>query len=202
MSIRIVIAEDQRLLRGALASLLDLEDDLEIAGQAKDGDEALKLAKTLQPDVCLLDIEMPQKSGLEVAELMHQAALSCRVIMLTTFARPGYFERAVKAGVHGYLLKDEPIDRLADAIRRVMQGYREVSPELIFGRGRWDENPLSPREREMLRLAATGMNAPEIAAELYLSPGTVRNVISAILDKLGAKNRMEAVRMAEEKGWL
>lgn len=201
MSIRIMIAEDQRLLRGALASLLDLEDDMEVVGQAKDGDEALQLAKTLRPDICLLDIEMPQKSGLEVAELLQRELLPCRVIILTTFARPGYFERAVHAGAHGYLIKDEPIERLADAIRRVVQGHREVSAALIFGTGR-EASPLTVRERDMLRLAASGMTAPEIAATLHLSPGTVRNGISVILDKLRAKNRMEAVRLAQDKGWL
>lgn len=202
--IRIVIAEDQQLLRGALAALLDLEEDLQVVGQAGDGQEALKQIEALRPDVCLLDIEMPLLSGLEVAERLQQQAgraAGCRVMIVTTFARPGYFERAVKADVRGYLLKDEPSERLAEAIRRVMQGHREVSPQLIFGEGR-ESNPLTGREREILRLAAAGLTAGEISAQLHLSAGTVRNVISVILSKLAAKNRIEAIAIAEQKGWL
>ncbi|WP_059048796.1 response regulator transcription factor [Paenibacillus senegalimassiliensis] len=199
--IRILIAEDQRLLRGALASLLDLEDDLEVVGQAGDGAEALKLIGALQPDVCLMDIEMPLQTGLDVAETLQQQGSPCRVIILTTFARPGYFERAVKTGVHGYLLKDESSDRLAEAIRRVMDGHREISPELIFGSVR-QENPLTSREQDILRLAAGGKTAGDIAATLHLSHGTVRNYISEILSKLAVGSRIEAVRLAEENGWL
>lgn len=132
--IRILIAEDQRMLRGALASLLDLEDDFEVIGEAGNGEEALKQIATLQPDLCLMDIEMPVMSGLDVAERIQQLGLSCRIIILTTFARPGFLERAIQAGVQGYLLKDEPSDRLAEAIRRVMNGGREVSPELVLAR--------------------------------------------------------------------
>lgn len=138
--IRIIIAEDQRLLRGAMASLLDLEDDIEVAGEAGDGAEALALIERVQPDVCLMDIEMPLMSGLEVAEILKSWGCATKIIILTTFARPGYFERGVKAGIQGYLLKDEPVDKLADAIRRVMGGGREVSPELVFGSLR-EENP-------------------------------------------------------------
>jgi two-component system, NarL family, response regulator DesR len=199
--IRIMIAEDQRLLRGALASLLDLEEDLEVVGQAGDGEEALKVIRSLKPDVCLMDIEMPLKSGLEVAEQLKEQGSPCRVVILTTFARPGYFERAVKAGVHGYLLKDEPSERLAEAVRGVMQGRREVSPELIFTAGR-EANPLTDREQEILKLAASGLTAGEISGTLHLSAGTVRNCISVILSKLGVKNRIEAISAAEEKGWL
>ncbi|MCM3041395.1 response regulator transcription factor [Paenibacillus motobuensis] len=199
--IKILIAEDQRLLRGALASLLDLEDDIEVVGQASDGAEALELIFKLQPDICLMDIEMPQLSGLDVAEEIQARALPCRVIILTTFARPGYFERAIKANIHGYLLKDEPSDRLAEAIRRVMAGHREVSPELIFG-SLHNENPLTAREIDILKLAAQGGSAADIAKSMHLSYGTVRNYISEIINKLEAKNRMEAVRIAEEKGWI
>lgn len=199
--IKILIAEDQRLLRGALASLLDLEDDIEVVGQASDGAEALDLICKLQPDICLMDIEMPQLSGLDVAEKIQAKALPCRVIILTTFARPGYFERAIKANIHGYLLKDEPSDRLAEAIRRVMAGHREVSPELIFG-SLHNENPLTAREIDILKLAAQGGSAADIAKSMHLSYGTVRNYISEIINKLEAKNRMEAVRIAEEKGWI
>ncbi|GIP48939.1 Transcriptional regulatory protein DegU [compost metagenome] len=199
--IRIVIAEDQRMLRGALASLLDLEDDLEVVGQAGDGAGALALIETLRPDVCLMDIEMPLMSGLEVAEKLQAQGSPCRVIILTTFARPGYFERAVKTGVQGYLLKDESSDRLAEAIRRVMAGHREASPELVFGSLRRD-NPLTAREQEILRLAAEGRTAGEIAGSLHLSYGTVRNYISEVLNKLEVKTRIEAVRLAEENGWI
>ncbi|WP_339221818.1 response regulator transcription factor [Paenibacillus sp. FSL H8-0332] len=199
--IRIIIAEDQRLLRGAMASLLDLEDDIEVAGEAGDGAEALALIERVQPDVCLMDIEMPLMSGLEVAEILKSRGCATKIIILTTFARPGYFERGVKAGIQGYLLKDEPVDKLADAIRRVMAGGREVSPELVFGSLR-EENPLSDREREILKLAAAGRSAGEIAAALHLSYGTVRNYISEILSKLAVKTRIEAVRLAEEKGWM
>lgn len=199
--IRIVIAEDQRLLRGAMASLLSLEEDLEVAGEAADGAEALELIGRLQPDVALLDIEMPLKSGLEVAETLQSAGSPAKVIILTTFARPGYFERGVKAGIQGYLLKDEPVDKLAEAIRRVMDGRREVSPELAFGSLR-EENPLTERERDILKLAGEGLSAGEIASGLHLSYGTVRNYISEILGKLEVKSRIEAVRLAEEKGWI
>ncbi|WP_136607654.1 response regulator transcription factor [Paenibacillus dokdonensis] len=199
--IQIVIAEDQRLLRGALASLLDLEDDLQVVGQAGDGAEALSLILKMKPDVCLLDIEMPVQTGIEVAELLKTESSPCRVIILTTFARPGYFERAVKAGVSGYLLKDEPSDRLAESIRRVMQGHRAISPELIFDSVS-QKNPLTPRECEILQLIAAGKTANEIARSLHLSHGTVRNYISEILNKLEVKNRIEAISMAEENGWL
>lgn len=199
--IRILIAEDQRMLRGALASLLDLEDDLEVIGKAGNGEEALKQIGSLQPDLCLMDIEMPVMSGLDVAERIQQLGLPCRIIILTTFARPGFLERAIQAGVQGYLLKDEPSDRLAGAIRRVMSGGREVSPELVFGAAK-ETNPLTEREKEVLKLAATGMNANLIAASLHLSYGTVRNYLSEAFNKLDAKNRMEAVSIAEQKGWL
>lgn len=199
--ISIAIAEDQRMLRGALASLLDMEEDLHVVGQAEDGAEALALVERTQPDVLLMDIEMPRQSGLDIAEILKQRSSPCRVIILTTFARPGYFERAIQAGVHGYLLKDEPSDKLAESIRRVMAGHREISPELIFGSVR-EENPLTAREREILKLAADGMSAGEIAALQYLSYGTVRNYISEILNKLEVKSRIEAVRLAEEKGWI
>lgn len=200
--IRIVIAEDQRMLRGALASLLDLEDDIEVVGQAGDGEEALELIARLEPDVCLMDIEMPTKSGLDVAEELKLRHLNCRVIILTTFGRPGYFERAVKAGVQGYLLKDEPSERLAAAIRNVMRGEREISPELAFAVIREEDNPLTEREREILKLAAEGRTANEIASALYLSYGTVRNYLSSIMNKLEARTRIEAIEIARSKGWL
>ncbi|WP_020059769.1 response regulator transcription factor [Bacillus sp. 123MFChir2] len=199
--IRIIIAEDQRMLRGALGALLDLEDDIEVVGQAENGEEALKLIETLQPDISIMDIEMPIQSGLDVAETLRKQKLPCKVMILTTFARPGYFERAMKANVHGYLLKDSPSEDLAAAIRNVMNEKREISPELMFGL--WQEqNPLTDREKEVLLLAKEGKTTNEIAKTLYLSSGTVRNYISDILTKLDAKNRIEAIGIAEEKGWI
>lgn len=199
--IRIIIAEDQRMLRGALGALLDLEDDIEVVGQAENGEEALKLIETLQPDISIMDIEMPIQSGLDIAETLRKQQSSCRVMILTTFARPGYFERAMKANVQGYLLKDSPSEDLAAAIRNVMNGKREISPELMFGL--WQEqNPLTDREKEVLLLAKEGKTTNEIAKTLYLSSGTVRNYISDVLTKLDAKNRIEAIGIAEEKGWI
>ncbi|MBL3648064.1 two-component system response regulator YvfU [Bacillus vallismortis] len=199
--IRLFIAEDQRMLLGALGSLLDLEEDMEVIGQALNGEEALKAILKLEPDVCIMDIEMPVRSGLDVAEELMQKGCGSKVIILTTFARPGYFERAVKAGVHGYLLKDGEIDDLADAIRKCVKGKRVFSPELTFNMMR-DENPLTVREQEILRLAALGKTTKDITLELYLSQGTVRNYISEIIQKLNAKNRTEAASIAEEKGWI
>lgn len=199
--ITIVIAEDQRMLRGALAALLDLEDDFSVIGQAGDGLEALELAQQLQPDICLMDIEMPKLSGLDVAEQLHTQGTSCRVMILTTFARPGYFERAVAADVHGYLLKDESSDTLAEAIRRIMKGHREISPALIFG-STSATNPLTERERDVLRLVANGDSANDIAHSLHLTYGTVRNYISEIFSKLEVKSRIEAVQVAKENGWI
>ncbi|PEJ50298.1 DNA-binding response regulator [Bacillus wiedmannii] len=199
--IRIILAEDQRMLRGALGALLDLEDDIEVIGQAANGEEALKLIESLKPDVSIMDIEMPIQSGLDVAETLQKEKSACKVMILTTFARPGYFERAMKAGVHGYLLKDSPSEDLAAAIRNVMKGKREISQDLMFGL--WQEqNPLSDREKEVLLLVKEGKTANEIAKALYLSPGTVRNYISEVLTKLDAKNRIEAITIAEEKGWI
>ncbi|ARV46516.1 two-component system response regulator YvfU [Bacillus inaquosorum] len=199
--IRLFIAEDQRMLLGALGSLLDLEKDMTVIGQALNGEEALKAILKLEPDVCIMDIEMPVRSGLDVAEALMQKGCGSKVIILTTFARPGYFERAVKAGVHGYLLKDGEIDDLADAIRKCVKGKRVFSPELTFNMIR-DENPLTVREQEILRLAALGKTTKDITLELYLSQGTVRNYISEIIQKLDAKNRTEAASIAEEKGWI
>ncbi|MFC1283880.1 response regulator transcription factor [Bacillus paralicheniformis] len=199
--IRLFIAEDQRMLLSALGSLLDLEEDMKVIGQATNGEEALTAILKLEPDVCLMDIEMPVKSGLEVAEELTKRGSKSKVIILTTFARPGYFERAVKSNVHGYLLKDGEIDDLADAIRKCTEGKRIFSPELTFDAIR-KVNPLTEREQEILRLAALGMTTKEIAAELFLSAGTVRNYISELMHKLGAKNRTEAAKVAEGEGWI
>ena len=199
--IRIVIAEDQRILRGAIGTLLDFEEDFEIVGQAGDGEEAMTMIQREKPDICLLDIEMPIKSGLDIAEELKQDKTSCKIIILTTFARPGYFERAMKAGVHGYLLKDGSIDELAASIRNIMKGKREYANELIFTTYQ-DENPLTEREREILMLSSEGKTAKEISKELFLSSGTVRNYISEALQKLDAKNKIEAIATAQEKGWI
>lgn len=197
--IRIVIAEDQRLLLGALGSLLDLEADLEVVGKARNGEEALQLVKRLQPDVCIMDIEMPVKSGLDAAEELKEDA--CKIIILTTFARPGYFERARKANVSGYLLKDSPSEELASSIRAIMDGRKVYSPELVDMA--FDEkNPLTKREVEVIKLIAEGKKTKEIAEQLYLSNGTVRNYVSVILDKLNVSNRIEAITRFKEKGWF
>lgn len=198
--INIVIAEDQRMLLGALASLIDLEDDMHVVGKASNGAEALELVQALKPDVCIMDIEMPIKSGLEAAEELKGG--NCKVIILTTFARAGYFERAIKAGVCGYLLKDSPSEELASSIRSVMDGRRIYDSELMDEAYSGVDNPLTVREQEVLGLVAVGKNTKEIASELFLSTGTVRNYISTILDKLGVSNRIEAITRFKEKGWF
>lgn len=198
--IRIVIAEDQNMLLGALSSLLNLEEDMEVIGKAKNGEEALSLIKQLKPDICIMDIEMPLKSGLEVAEELKDFA--CKVIILTTFAKPGYFERAREAGVNGYLLKDSTSDELAHSIRTIMQGQRVYSPELIEMAFTDNDSPLTKREEEVIKLLADGKNTKEIAGQLYITNGTVRNYISVILDKLNVTNRIEAITRVKEKGWF
>lgn len=197
--IRIVIAEDQRMMLGALGSLLDLEEDMEVVGKASNGEEALKLIHQLKPDICIMDIEMPIKSGLDAAEELMEDP--CKVIILTTFARSGYFERARKAGVGGYLLKDSPSEELANSIRVIMDGRRIYSPELV-DIALEGENPLTERESQVLELIADGKNTKEIASELYITTGTVRNYISVILDKLDVGNRIEAIARFKEKGWF
>jgi two-component system response regulator DesR len=197
--IRIVIAEDQRMMLGALGSLLNLEEDMEVVGKACNGEEAISLVHRYQPDVCIMDIEMPEKSGLEAAEELK--GLGCKVIILTTFARTGYFQRALKAGVRGYLLKDSPSEELASSIRSVMEGKRIYAPELmddVYS----EENPLTEREKEVLELVADGKNTKEIADQLSIKTGTVRNYISTILDKLEVQNRIEAITRFKEKGWF
>jgi two-component system response regulator DesR len=197
--IRIVIAEDQRMLLGALGSLLDLEEDMVVVGKASDGEKALELVRLHQPDICIMDIEMPVMNGLEAAEQLKDH--SCKVIILTTFARAGYFDRAIKAGVSGYLLKDSPSDELATTIRQVLAGRRIYAPELV-DEAYNEDNPLTEREKEVLELIADGKNTKEIASQLYLTNGTIRNYISVILDKLDVSNRVEAIRRFNEKGWF
>lgn len=197
--IRIVIAEDQRMVLGALGSLLDLEEDMEVVGKANNGEEVLKLIEQLQPNVCIMDIEMPIKTGLDAAEELKEN--DCKVIILTTFARAGYFERARKAGVNGYLLKDSPSEELANSIRVIMDGRRIYAPELV-DMAYEEENPLTERESQVLELIANGKNTKEIAGELFITTGTVRNYISVILDKLDVGNRIEAISRFKEKGWF
>jgi two-component system, NarL family, response regulator DesR len=199
--IRVVIAEDQSMVLGALAALLDIERDIDVVGQARNGSEAISLVRELEPDVLLTDIEMPEATGLEVAQVVRDERLRSRVVILTTFARPGYLRRALEAGASGYLLKDSPSGKLADAIRRVHAGGRAVDPELAAEA--WvDNDPLTDRERQVLRLAGEGKSGPEIAAELQLSEGTVRNYLSEAINKVGGRNRVDASRIARAKGWL
>ncbi len=201
--IRVLIAEDQGMVRGALAALLDIEADIEVVGTASDGHDALAKASTIDPDVVITDIEMPRMTGLELAGELRQRQRGGRprVIILTTFARPGYLRRALDAGVSGYLLKDAPADKLADAIRRVHQGMRVVDPQLA--QDAWGSaDPLTERERQILRAAEEGLTSADIAARLHLSEGTVRNYLSEAIAKLGVSNRIEAARLARQKGWL
>jgi len=199
--IRVVIAEDQAMVLGALSALLEIESDIEVVARARTGDEALDLVRTHRPDVLLTDIEMPAKTGWEVAAIVRQEELPTRVVILTTFARAGYLRRALEAGATGYLLKDSPAEQLANAIRRVHAGGRAVDPELAAEA--WSEpDPLTDRERQVLRLAGEGQATSDIAESLHLSEGTVRNYLSEAISKLGAQNRVEAARIAREKGWL
>jgi two-component system, NarL family, response regulator DesR len=201
-AIRVLLAEDQTMLRGALAALLDLEPDIAVVAQATNGREALKLAQQCVPDVVVTDIEMPERTGLEVAADLKLAESKARVIILTTFARPGYLRRALDAGARGYLLKDRPASELAEAIRRVHSGLRAVDPTLAAEAWGSDDDPLSDRQRQILQQAGEGRSTAEIAAELHLSEGTVRNYLSESIAKLGAVNRIDAARIARTRGWL
>ena len=199
--IRVLLAEDQSMVLGALAALLELEPDIEVVARARDGGEALRLAEETSPDVVLTDIEMPGMGGLDLAAELRRRANPARVVIVTTFARSGFLQRALAAGAAGYLLKDSPAERLADAVRRVHAGLRAIDPELATAA--WDElDPLTERERQVLRLAGEGMSTAGVAAALHLSEGTVRNYLSEAIGKLGAANRVEAARIARGKGWL
>ncbi len=199
--IRVVLAEDQGLVRGALAALLQLEGDIDVVAQANDGDEALALVRSEKPDVLVTDIEMPGRSGIDVAAAIAAERLGTRVVIVTTFARPGFLRRALDAGVGGYLLKDSPARELADAVRRVASGGRAIDPKLALDS--WTErDPLTERERGVLRLSAEGLSAAAIGERLGLTDGTVRNYLSEAGSKLGAANRVEAARIARDKGWL
>ncbi|HEU0297368.1 MAG TPA: response regulator transcription factor [Anaerolineales bacterium] len=200
--IRILLAEDQAMVRGALTALLRLEDDIEVVAEVSQGDQVLEAAMKSQPDVALLDVEMPGGDGLSVAQALHKSLPSCRIVILTTFGRSGYLRRAMESGAVGFLLKDAPADQLAVAIRRVMAGERVVDPDLALSALSDGDNPLTPRERDVLRASLDGASIADIATQLYLSEGTVRNHISTAIQKLNARNRMEAAHFAQEKGWL
>ena len=199
--IRILLAEDQAMVRGALSALLSLESDLDVVGAAADGEVAWREVQRLQPDVLVTDIEMPGLTGLELAQRIARHELPVKVVIVTTFARAGFLRRALDAGVRGYLLKDAPAEQLADAIRQIQRGGRAIDPQLALEA--WGEaDPLSDRERQALRLAGQGLSASEIAQKLNLSHGTVRNYLSEAIGKLGVGNRIEAYRLARQKGWL
>ena len=200
-TIRVVIAEDQVMVLGALAALLEIEGDIGVVAQSRNGKEALAAVLEHKPDVFITDIEMPEMTGLDVAGELKRRHIGTRVIILTTFARAGYLRRSLEAGASGYLLKDMPARELAEAVRRVHQGLRVIDPELATEA--WAEpDPLTDRERQVLRLAGEGRASGDIAVELKLSEGTVRNYLSEAISKLGATNRVEAARIARAKGWL
>jgi two-component system response regulator DesR len=200
--IRVLLAEDQTMVREALASLLSLEDDIEVVAQVGRGDEVLAAARAQRPDVALLDIEMPGATGIDAAGALRAELPATRVLILTTFSRPGYLRRAMEQGASGFLLMDAPARELAGAIRRVVAGERIVDPGLAAAALAEGESPLTAREHEVLEAARRYGTVAELADALHLSPGTTRNHLSAIMGKLGAHSRIEAIRVAEEKGWL
>jgi two-component system, NarL family, response regulator DesR len=200
--IRVLLAEDQAMVRGALAGLLSLEPDIEVVAQVARGDEVLDAALSARPDVALLDIEMPGIDGLQAAGLLRAELPECKVLILTTFGRPGYLRRAMEQGAAGFLLKDAPSDELARAIRRAVRGERVVDPGLAAAALSEGPSPLTPREHDVLAAARQYATVSDIASALHLSAGTVRNYLSAAIGKTGARNRNEAIRAAEEKGWL
>ncbi|MBH1933417.1 response regulator transcription factor [Streptomyces sp. AV19] len=200
--IRTLLAEDQGMMRGALALLLGLEDDIEVVAQVGDGDAIVPTALEARPDVALLDIELPGRSGLDAAAELRSALPSCRILILTTFGRPGYLRRAMEAGASGFLVKDGPVEDLAAAIRRVLAGERVIDPALAAAALSAGPNPLTQRERDVLTAAVDGATVADIAARVHLSPATVRNYLSAAIGKTGTRNRMEAVRAARQNGWL
>lgn len=202
MKIRVVLAEDQAMVLGALAALLELEPDIEVIARAANGREALRAVEQLGPDVLVTDIEMPEMTGLEVAAALKISRPAVRTVILTTFARPGYLRRALDSGARGYLLKDRPAAELADAVRRVHRGLRVVDPGLATEAWSAEDDPLTDRERQILQRAGDGRSSSDIAGELRLSEGTVRNYLSEAISKLGAANRVDAARIARTKGWL
>jgi two-component system response regulator DesR len=200
--IRVLLAEDQVMIREALAALLSFEDDIEVVAQVGRGDEVTKAARDTNPDIALLDIEMPGADGLTAAAELRQAVPGVKIVILTTFGRPGFLRRAMESGVSAFLVKDAPADKLISAIRRVLAGERVIDPDLAAAALADGLNPLTPRERDVLLAAEGGGTIAEIATELYLSEGTVRNYLSACIQKTGARNRTEALKIAQERGWL
>jgi len=200
--IGVMLVEDQGMVRGALASLLNAEPNIEVLQQAANGREALAMAREMAPDVLVTDIEMPEMTGLELARAIKEAGIKTRIVMLTTFARAGYLRRAMESGVLGYLLKDRPAAELAEAVRRVHRGLRVIDPDLAAEAWGSEEDPLTERERQILLRAGEGRTTAEVARELNLSEGTVRNYLSEAMSKLGAANRIDAARLARAKGWL
>lgn len=200
--IRVLLAEDQAMMRGALAVLLDLEDDIEVVAQVADGTEIVPAALENRPDVALLDIELPGRSGLDAAGDLAAELPACRVVMLTTFGRPGYLQRAMAAGAVGFLVKDGPVEGLADAVRRVAGGATVIDPELAGLALRAVTNPLTARERDVLASAEDGASIADIASRLHLSASTVRNYLSDAIGKTGTRNKTEAALLARRNGWL
>jgi len=200
--IRVLLAEDQGMMRGALALLLGLEDDIEVVAQVSSGDEVIPAALEARPDVALLDIEMPGLDGISAARNLRGELPGCKVLILTTFGRPGYLRGAMDAGAVGFLVKDAPASELADAIRRAMRGERVIDPDLAMAALSGGPNPLTDRQREVLRLSLGGASIAEMAQALFLSEGTIRNYLSEAISKLAARNRVDAARIAEERGWL
>jgi two-component system response regulator DesR len=200
--IRLLLADDQALVRGALAALLDLESDLEVVAEVSRGDEVVPAAVAGQADVALLDIEMPGMDGIAATAALRRALPSCRVLIVTTFGRPGYLRRAIEAGASGFVVKDTPARQLAEAVRRVHAGLRVLDPALAEESLVSGASPLTARETEVLRAARGGDTVADVAAVLHLSEGTVRNHLSSAIGKTGARNRAEAVKLAEDRGWL
>jgi len=200
--IRVLLAEDQGMMRGALALLLGLEPDIEVVTEVATGAEVVAEAVRVRPDVALLDIEMPGVDGLTAAAELRQRLPGCKVLILTTFGRPGYLRRAMESGASGFLVKDAPVQELASAVRRVLKGERVVDPALAAAALSVGPNPLTDREREVLAAAADGATVADVAAALHLSESTVRNYLSAAIGKTGSRNRIEAVRVARQRGWL
>ncbi|MEH3033754.1 MAG: response regulator transcription factor [Aeromicrobium erythreum] len=201
-AIRLLLADDQALVRGALAALLSMEPDLDVVAEVGRGDEVVAAVREHRPDVALLDVEMPGLDGLSAAREVVAAGLGCRVLMVTTFGRPGYLKQAMAAGASGFVVKDTPARQLADAVRRVHQGLRVVDPTLAADSLTQGDSPLTERETDVLRAAASGGTVADVARELFLSEGTVRNHLSSAIGKTGARTRAEAVRVAVENGWL